>query len=241
MSTKTQRPYNCADKDTWDECLNHGSENVHLNKKHWAAKLAASQYGATKSGPFVDNLVTTIHPIYHSRNWILEGFPLPKNNTWSLVEPALHIATKLITSVPALAFFSCVKYGHLTRENDRNTLSYTAPEDTVSQDLAVLADLHKLSKPIKILFAALKSEAGHTSQTRAIHDVSQASFGTELFIKGETCALPARHDLRFQYIVVNEAYAAYAVNANPSPAQAARFAFSLAATLVHETAHAFYL
>ncbi|KAH3979258.1 hypothetical protein HBI24_095110 [Parastagonospora nodorum] len=208
----------------WDECFKHGSDNC----------------DATKSGPFVHNLLTTVHPIYHSRNWILEDFPLPQNNTWSLVEPALHIATKLITTVPALAFFRHVKYGHLTRQNDQKSLCYTAPEDTVSQDLAVLADLHKLSKRIRILFAALKPEARHTSQTRAIHHVSQASFSTELFIKGDRSALPARHDKRVQYIVVNEAYAANAEYTNPSPAQAARFAFGLAATRVHETAHAFY-
>jgi hypothetical protein len=240
MSTTTQRPRDSADKDTWDEYLKHGSDTVHLNKKPWAAKLAVSQCGGVKSGAFVHNISTPIHPIYHPRNWVLENFPLPQNNTWNLVEPALHIATKLITSSPALAFFCQLKYGHLTRQNERNVLSYTPPDDTINQDLAVLSDLHALSKRIKILFAALKPEAKHPSQTRAVHYVSQSSFGTDVVIRGDTSALPNRHDLRFQYIVVNEAYAAYAENANPSPAEAARFAFSLASTLVHETAHAFF-
>jgi hypothetical protein len=39
---------------------------------------------------------------------------------------------------------------------------------------------------------------------------------------------------------LNEAYAAYAETANPWPAEALRFAFGLATTLVHETGHAFY-
>jgi len=240
MSSTTQRPCDWADKDTWDDYLKHGSDTVHLNKKPWAAKLAVSRCGEVKSGAFVHNLLTPIHPIYHPRNWILENFPLPQNNTWNLVEPAVHIATKLITSAPALAFFRHLKCGHLTRQNDQNILSYTPPDDTINQDLAVLCDLHALSKRIKILFAALKPEAKHHSQTRAVHYVSQSSFGTDVVIRGDTSALPARHDLRFQYIVVNEAYAAYAENANPSPTQAARFAFSLASALVHETAYAFF-
>jgi hypothetical protein len=42
-------------------------------------------------------------------------------------------------------------------------------------------------------------------------------------------------------MMVNEAYKVYAAKQNPTPCEYVRFAFSLAFSVAHETAHAYYM
>ncbi|KAF2026890.1 hypothetical protein EK21DRAFT_73189, partial [Setomelanomma holmii] len=210
--------FDCANA-LWKKCLNHGSDQIDLES------------------PFCD-LNSPVHPMYHPRNWILEDFP-NKTNTWLALEPALNVASKLLTSTPALAFFRRVKYGKKARAGGRMYLEYDEPENTTTEDAAVKNDLNSLAQCVVILFGAFKPEPREPNQDGARQYMSQEDFGKGVFIRGEINRLPA-DDGQYQYIILNEAFAAYAENSNPSPVDAIRSAFIVAVLLVHETAHAFY-
>jgi hypothetical protein len=84
-----------------------------------------------------------------------------------------------------------------------------------------------------------RPEEGSAAQLHAMHCVSQSEFGEKIFVRGNVNKLPP-DDGQTHYLILNHAYAMYASRPDPTPAETVRFVFSLALSLVHETAHTFY-
>jgi hypothetical protein len=106
----------------------------------------------------------------------------------------------------------------------------------------VLCDLQDISKRIKFLFAAHKPEEGK-GLVHAITMMSQERFGKRLFFRGGDLSQLPDESSGCLYTALHPAYKAYATSTifgKYSACQYARFAFSLASTVVHETAHTYY-
>ncbi|KAH7083847.1 hypothetical protein FB567DRAFT_447096, partial [Paraphoma chrysanthemicola] len=231
------KSFTCNEND-WNNYLRHGSDQANLQRSIWTVVLDDSFCGELDSNSPFGTLTTQIHGLYRPNNWILENFP-NNTNKWRIIESALKLATQLLTSAPAMVFFRRLKYGLPRKAGDRVYLRYFKPKDTSAQDAGVRADLLNLAQRVKILFGVFKPEEGSAAQTHAVHCVSQSEFGEKIFIRGNMNKLPP-DDGQTHYLIVNQAYAMYASKSNLTLAETVRYVFSLAFSLLHETAHAFY-
>ncbi|KAG9191014.1 hypothetical protein G6011_09102 [Alternaria panax] len=187
-------------------------------------------------------------------NWPLENFGTKKRTRcklWKTIEPALRLASQFLLSKPSLAFFRRLRFGKEGQHDSykgcgRNYMRYEEPSDERTrekEERVVIQDLENMAQRLNCVFGVFSDDVSETTddgQTHAIMTTSKELFGKEIFIRGDYSKLPReREDAHF--ILVNEAYRVYANNQNPTPCEYSRFAFSLAFSLVHETAHAYYV
>jgi hypothetical protein len=203
--------------------------------------------GVLLSEPVMGDLENTIHPVFAPDHWPLEDFTSnPNSDLWVALKPALRLASHMLTSKAALAFFRRLRFGVETvnEETHETYLDYEDPSAPVQeeQEKMVLRDLQDISKRIKFLFAAHKPEEGE-GLVHAITMMSQERFGKRLFVRGGDLSQMPDESSGYLYTALHPAYKAYATSTifgKYSACQYARFAFSLASTVVHETAHAYY-
>lgn len=224
--------------------LYYGSKNVLLDRRKWARHFKGTSVGEILlPGPPQGNLATVIHPIFAPQNWPLQNF----NNTegaklWTMLTPALQLATNLLLSEPALAFFRHVKYGREERDlrtGRTNIVAVPSELTTSQQNEAVRYDLLIHATRFNILFGVFSGADDETGQVHAAHCVSQDEFGISQHIAGDLKLLPP-NDGKTHYIVVNEAYKVWIQRGKYTPCELLRFNFILAISIVHELGHAFY-
>jgi hypothetical protein len=244
ISPVTKR-FDCLDSD-WNTYLTQGWDNVVWNKEPeaWAEELDQAGCGQVElPDPSMGDLDNQVHPIFARLNWV-QGF---SNDLWAVFLPSLRLASKMVLSEPALAFFRRVQFGVEKKTNfGRTYLDYIPPQDARSENAEVRSSLDALSCRLQLLFAATPSEES-TRQIHAAHCVSHLHFGRDYFIRGEISSLP-EDDGQFQYLLINQAYADYLTSytrklktgKSTSPSDFVRTTFCLAASLVHEIGHAFY-
>jgi hypothetical protein len=75
------RSYDCTNVKLWENYVEHGFDQVQLNRKDWAEQLDAFQCGDIDIPPFADDLETPFHSIDLPQNWPLEVFPMAENNS----------------------------------------------------------------------------------------------------------------------------------------------------------------
>jgi hypothetical protein len=89
---------------------------------------------------------------------------------------------------------------------------------------------------ISVLFLPDKPD----DQIHVMVTTSKSWFGKKIFIRGDHTKLPKAEE-NSHFMMVNGAYKVYAAEQNPMPCEYVRFAFSLAFSVAHETAHAYYM
>jgi hypothetical protein len=237
--------FDCPDSD-WNRYLTQGWENVVWNKdpEAWAEDLNEAGCGqAELPDPHLGDLVNQVHPMFARLNWV-QGF---SEDLWEVLLPSLKLASKMLLSEPALAFFRRVLFSIEKKTESRRThLHYTELQDPSTEDNEVRTSLDALSCRLQLLFAATPSKES-SWQIHAAHCVSHHHFGRDYFIRGDVSNL-SDDDGQFQYLLINQAYAnyftAYAqkrkIGESTSPSDFVRSTFCLAASLVHEIGHAFY-
>ncbi|KAH7083848.1 hypothetical protein FB567DRAFT_604949 [Paraphoma chrysanthemicola] len=205
--------------------------NELLKKDSWAKELDQAGCGdqvklpSPESGDLLDN----IHPL----------------NLWNALKPALQLASNLLLSPASLKFFRRLKYGveKFDHESSRTYLDYIEDDSKIKlRNQEVRRDLERLAPNITLLFGVTKtrSKNGDETHTNAEHCVSQTDFGVQQFFRGDYSRLPSDTS-RSRHILVNQVYKDFAVSGKHSPCEMARFALSLASSLHHEIAHAYYV
>jgi hypothetical protein len=133
--------------------------------------------------------------------------------------------------------------------SDRTYLNYTPPTHSTlfdKEDEEVLEDLNSLANRLKLVFAALSSgfePNDKANQIHAVHIIGRDKFGDSIFIRGDTSKLPGdASDTSRHYMLVNACYAKYAgdVALTANTGDFTRFTFSLAFSMAHEVAHAYF-
>jgi hypothetical protein len=213
-------------------------------------ELGACSCGEVKlSGEPLGDLKGEVHPIFAADNWPLEDFESKEGKkVWKRIEPALQLATRFLLSKAGLAFFRHVRLGeegaHAEDQGcDRNYLAYDGPSserNKTKEEQIVIKDLEKLAKRIKCVFSVFFLPDKPDDQIHAMVTTSRSWFGKKIFIRGDHTKLP-RAEEDSQVMMVNEAYKVYAAKQNPTPCEYVCFAFKLAFSVAHETAHASYM
>jgi hypothetical protein len=238
--------YDCKEPADWDQYLTQGWKCVLWNNdpEGWAKYLEQAGCGQAKlGGPEFGNLNNDIHPIFARKNWV-QGID---DSLWEILSPALRLASKLLLSKIALAFFRQVLFGVECQAGKRTYLHYVAPENTQDQEEEARSCLDALGAKLHLLFAA--TPAKHSDgQIHALHCVSHRHFGQDYYLRGNLERLPEDNG-KSHFLLINQAYAEYFTEytwkqqtlESSSPCDFVRTTFSLASALVHEIGHAFYV
>lgn len=242
--------YDCSDAD-WDKYITQGWNSVLWNRPDhgaWKEVLDKAGYGreAAMPDPQKGDLANDIHHIFARTHWI-QGV---SDEIWDIISPALRLASKMLVSKAALAFFRQVRFGSKRRGGGRTYLHYEAPEDVKEQEDEVKNCLDRLASRLRLLFAATPTDPVDVDpdmQCHAVHCVSHHYFGKQYFIRGNLDALPEDNGKK-HFLLVNQAYAELLTsydrsqrrNEPFSPSDFIRATFALASSLVHEVGHAFY-
>ncbi|KAF1834697.1 hypothetical protein BDW02DRAFT_324827 [Decorospora gaudefroyi] len=167
---------------------------------------------------------------------------------WCGLEPAMRLASRLLTSTPVMAFLRKIKFGHEITDPSTQR-RYLVEDANIPMDEAnaeVMHDLMKLSEKLNHIFTAIGPDPdgadSQCGQCHAIHYVSQSEFGERIFLPpGEANRLPTDTG-KYHYIVLNQAYREYfTTSTERTPCRDMRTRFLLASTIIHETVgHAFY-
>lgn len=237
--------FDCSDAD-WNRYLTQGWDNVVWNKdpEAWAEALEQAGCGRVElPEPRMGDLDIQVHPIFARLNWV----QAMSNDLWEVLLPSLRLASKLLLSQPAMAFFRQIQFGIEQKTvSGRTYLHYVKPRDPNIQDSEVRSSLDALGSRLQLLFAATPSKIS-SCQIHAAHCVSHYHFGRDYFIRGDVSSLP-EDDGQFQYLLINQAYADYLTTyarkrvkgEDTSASDFVRATFCLASSLVHEVGHAFY-
>ena len=240
-----------VDSATWNRYLIQGWNCVLFNNPNpesWAPFLNDAGCGRTATIPHPEkgDLNNDIHPIFARENWVQEM----EDELWHMLYPVLRLASKMLLSKAALAFFRRVLFGSARRGGGRTYLHYVAPEDPKDQEEEVLKCLNAVALKLRLLFAACASDpkkVDQPAQTHAAHCVSQQDFGKGYFLRGDLENLP-KDDGQTHFLLINQAYADFFATYGDrerrqktvSPSDLVRTTLSLAISLVHEIGHAFY-
>jgi hypothetical protein len=216
-------PYDCNNKK-WKRYLELGANRCNLHD--WAKEIGACDYGETKiDGKLLGDLEGEVHPIFAADNWPLEDFQSKEGKkVWKLMGPVLQLASKFLLSKAGLPFFRRVRFGKIgvhakDRGCNRIHLAYNEPSSErrkEEQERLVIKDLEKVAKRIKCVFSVFFDPNKPDDQTHAMVTTSQSLFGKEIFIRGDYTKLSTAED-DSHFMMVNEAYKAYAAKHNPTP------------------------
>ena len=240
----------CNDAD-WHAYVNHRPSE--LNITPWMKKVRQMGFDDIYlHGPRMGDLTNAIHPVFAPANFPLEDFVSnPTSDLWKTLEPALRLASRMLTSKAALAFFRRLRFGLETDNPETNTtyFEYSEPpqHDRDLQEKTIQHDLQVLSRRIQWLFCAYKPDINASASeaedhVHAITLMSQDWFGKKIFFRGDVSKLPSATSGNL-YVALNYAYREYAEHTTCSKNTAcayARFAHSFAFTVVHEVAHAYF-
>ncbi|KAF2026891.1 hypothetical protein EK21DRAFT_92017 [Setomelanomma holmii] len=243
---KGRTQYGCSDED-WNSYV---TPNARLSIKHFmpqVTKMRCHDY-AIEGNPTGD-LTNPIHAMFASTNWPMEQFTGNSDSElWKAIEPVLRLASRMITSRAALSFFRRIRFGLETPcppgepLKPPNYVAYTEPVKDVllPQEKQVREDLASLAEHIQWAFGAIKIPSEPPGPcTHGITVIGHTEFGKTIFFKGDDSVLRGLKD-RCLTVVLNHAYKDFIQKESPNACAYARWAFSLAFTMIHEIAHAFY-
>lgn len=230
--------FDCSD-DQWTKCVAFEGSFLIAPWNGWEDKINASGYGTLATEDLSQSdLANAIHPLFLPDQFIWAE-ALPEIDLYRKIQPAMTLASRMLLSAPVMAFLRRVRYGSEVQISDtkRNLLVASANEKRPNANVAVQYDLVQLSQKLKLGFGAVLSKE-RDSQIHALHNVSQKSFGRNFFVRWNH--IP-EDDNKTHYLVINETYRQYFKSSQHRTVDRdIKMHWSLATTLVHEIAHAFY-
>jgi hypothetical protein len=129
------RPDLRRSKKNWDLYLNH--QNTGLNIASCLKNVRKMGFdGVLLSEPVMGDLENTINSVFAPDNWPLEDFTSnPNSDLWVALKPALRLASHMLTSKAALAFFRRLRFGVETvnEETHETYLDYEDPSAPVQE------------------------------------------------------------------------------------------------------------
>ena len=230
-----------CDDETWRQCVQESyKDDAYLVApwKDWKDYLDISDYGDMTSVSAC-NLRNQPHALFHHSHLLGENDPVIGRRLWEGIYSALQLASRLLVSAPVIGFFRLLKYGNEVTDiaSPYKTLDSSGVEDYPGAGGDVHDDLMRLSSKLVLLFGAMKSDASNKNQRHAIFTVECKDISKYVYIR---CNLPPNpHE--FHYIVINKIYGhCLKTSQRRTSLRDQRTQWSLAITLIHELAHAYY-
>lgn len=189
------------------------------------------------------DLENDVHPLFDLRNFVKDVEDLSvQDKLWGGIAPALQLASRMLTSAPVMAFFRRLKYGvEVTDSMTGSKLTKSSyMEDIHFADEGVEEDLLELSQKLLFFFGAIKPDSEKANQIHAFHTLAPEEVSGLAFIRCDPSDLPTEPG-KYRYIVINEAYGHYFKHSQERTVERdQKTQWSLATTLIHEIAHAYY-